>query len=583
MELTVNGEKVQLGNSMPAITRKSVDIDNPSARFIDFTNKFQLPYVQPNIEIFESPKAIGSNNQSHDKLYDAVLSDVFQIFKGKGFLESSDDNTLSFQIIEESKELFKALEIKLNDISWDDKDTELTTAEIDTLDAADIDNCWFWGKLCLHRDALQVNTDQTTGDARTKYSRPSFNVQALLKRAIENAGYNFSSTTPDLAFSSFHEDFFFTSYQKTLTGNYTPSGTLSLTGLDTNDFAHSDLTVLTGSINIGTKNTIFRLRGSVESDAAIDIIIKATDNSDGTKIAESKISLASGTQDVDFSTSEFQSDNGYTITIRFEGTGTVTFDDVLLYTILSDKNDDLSTNPFLNYKIKAYDNLPDLTYKDLYRLICITTNQYHIIDNNTKSFTWGTLANLNKNNAVDWSDKFIQKSEKVSSKMPRLFKNNILRYENDLTVNPELGQSFFTSNNQSFSDEGDYIVLNFGASNNVTINGNDIAHVKIYNDTTRIIDQEIMIRLFQVDSDKLTFTPLRWDNLKENYYKNWFNSLFRIRQIEADFNLNKLDVLRWNEKQLVYIEYFKTTFIVLEISNFIPRRPTKVKLLAYGR
>lgn len=583
MELTIDGVRAKLGNSTPAITRKSIDINNPSARFLDITNKFQLPYVQPNIEIFESPKAINSTNESYDKLYSATLNDVFQIFKGKGFLDSSTKDKLNFQIIDESKELFNGLDIKLKDVSWDDKDTELTQAEIDNLDSANIDNCWFWGKACYHKDALQINTDQTTGDDRCKYSRPTFNVQALLKRTIENLGYNFSSTSPDLAFSACHDRFYFTSYQKTLTGDYVSTGTLSITGLDTNDFEHSDLTVISTSINIGTKNTVFRIRGSIISTAEIDLIIKSTDNIDPTKIIETRLSLITGSQYVDFSTSEFQSDNGNTIDILLSGTGTVTFDDALLYTILSDENEDLSTNPWLGYKIKAYDNLPELTYKDLYRLICITTNQYHIIDNNTKSFSWDSLSNLNKNNSVDWSKKFIQGSESVTANFKGLYQKNKLKYENDSTVNPELGWSYFESTNKSFNDEGDYISLKFGASNDVTINSNEIAHLKVYDDSSRIADQEINIRLFQVSGSTITFTPINWANLKENYYKNWFNSLYRIRQINADFNLNKLDVLKWHAKQLVYIDFFKTTFIVLEINNFMPRQLTKVKLLTYGR
>jgi len=583
MELIINGEIIELGDSSPAITKKSIDIDNPSARFVDYTNKFKLPDTVKNRELFQSPKAIGSNNRSYDKLYDAVLSDVFQIFRGSGFLDNSTKDKLSFQIIDESKELFKSLEIKLKELDWSDLDTILTQAAIDAQDTADPDNCWVWGKACYHEKALQINTDQTTGDDRCKYSRPSFYVQGLLKRAIEYFGYSYSASELDLAFSSNHKDFFFTSYQKTIDADFSPSGTLALTGLNTNDFAHADLTVLSGSISIGTKNTIFRVKGSITSDADVDFIIRAIDDVDGTKITESKLSIVAGTQEVDFSTSEFQSDNGYTIDIRFEGTGSVSFDDVLIYTILSDKNEDLSTNPWLGYWIKVYDNLPDLTYKDLFHLVCVTANQFNNVDSYVKSFQWGSLAKLSKLNAVDWSDKFVIGSENITAQFQKLSQRNLLKYENDLTVNPELGWSSFLSDNESFAEESDYIILKFGASNDVTIDNNDISHLKVYSDTTRIIDQEIMIRLFAIEGSRLVFSPISWENIAANYYENWFNSLYRIRQINANFNLSKLDVLKWHEKQLVYIDYFKTTFIVLEISNFIPKKLTKVKLLAYGR
>lgn len=583
MELKINGEIMELGNSLPSITKKSIDINNPSARYIDISNSFQLPDTSKNRQLLGSPKAIGSDNKSYDKKYNAVVSDVFQIFSGDGFLSSSTKNKYSFQIVDRSKELFKALEIELKDVSWDDQDTTLKQSSIDSLSIADVNTCWVWGKACFHEQSLQIHTDQTTGDDRCKYSRPSFYVQGLLKRIIESLGYSYSLGAFDLAISSCHSDFFFTSYQKTLSGDYVSTGTLALTGLITNDFAHPDLVVSTGSINIGISYSIFRLRGSIVSDSQINIIIRAIDNIDPTKVSESKISLNEGLQNIDFSSSEFFSEDGYTIDIRFEGIGTVNFDDVLLYTILSDQNKDLSTNPWLNYMIKVYDNLPELTYLDLFRLICVTSHQYQIIDSFKKTFEWGSLSRVNKINSVDWSDKFIIGSENISSKFKGLYQKNILRYENDITVNPKLGWFNFTSDNKSFDEEGDYIVLKFSASNDVIINTSDVAHIKVYNDTTRIPDQEINIRLFSINGTQLQFTPLHWENISNNYYKNWFNSLFRIRQIDADFNLNKLDVLSWHENQLVYIDYFKTTFIVLEISNFIPRRKTKVKLLAYGR
>jgi hypothetical protein len=583
MEVTINGIRAELGDSYPSITRKSIDINDPSVRFIDFTNKFNLPDTVTNRKIFDSPAGVGTNNRSFDKLYDVVISDVFNIFKGKGYLDGATRDKFSLQTVDESKELFKLLDTQLRSISWDDCDTELTTTAIDLLDAADIDSCWFWGKACYHESALQINTDQTTGDDRCKYSRPAFYVQGLFKRAIEAGGYNYiPSESVDLAISSCHKDFFFTSYQKTITASYSSAGTLALTGLSTNDFDHSSLTVTSTTINIGTVKTKFRLRGTVVTDAVISIVIKGIDNVDPTKIIESKITLP---QDgvIDFTSSDFQSDNGMTIDIYFSGTGAISFTSVLLYTLISDKDMDLSTNPFLNYWIKVYDNLPELTYLDLYRLICVTSNQTHDVDNYNKNFGFLSLANLNKMNSVDWSDKFIIGSETLTAAFSGLFQKNWLKYENDVTVNPELGCFYFESDNESMATEGEYLKLNFSASNDISIAGFSIAHLNIYSNTTRITEPEINIRLFAISGSRLTFAPIAWSELAETYYTNWFLSYFRIRVINAEFNLSKLDVMRWHEKQLCYIEYFKSTFIVLEISNFIPGRATKVKLLNYGR
>jgi hypothetical protein len=583
MEVEINGVIAELGNSVAAITRKSVEINNPSSRFVDFTNRFELPDTQINRQIFDSPNGIGTNNRSFDKLYDVVIWDHYQIFKGKGFLDSTTKDSFSFQVVDNSKDLLNSLDIPLSSVDWDDKDTTLTTAQIAALQSASTNSCWVWGKACLHENALQINTDQTTGNNRVKYSRPSFYVQGLLNRALTLQGYTLTSPLPDLSFSSCHDNFFFSSYQKTLSATYNPAGTLALSGLNTNDFAHADLTVASGSIGIGIVKTKFRLRGSVTASAAIDIIIRATDNIDGTKVVESKLSLVTGLQNIDFSSAEYQSAAGYTIDIRFVGTGSVQFSDCLLYTLISDKDRDLSTNPFLSYKIKAFDNLPDLTYLDLLRLICVVSNKFPVIDVLNKSVSFGSFANLNKMNAVDWSEKFVIGSEKTSAGFSGIAQKNWLKYENDLTVNPQLGWSYFNTDNESLSSEGDYLSLKFSGSNDVTINANSIAQVKVYSDTTRIQNQTINIRLFEVSGTLLQFAPLSWDKLAANYYANYFNSLYRIRAVDAELNLSKLDVISWYESKLVYIDYFKTTFIVLEISNFISGKLTSVKLLSYGR
>lgn len=586
MEIIINGQRAELGTSTPAITRKSIDVNNPSARFLDITNKFQLSDTVRNRTIFESPAAVGSNNRSYEQLYDVVISDVNQIFKGKGFLSAGDKDSFSLQCVENSKDLFNALEAKINTIRWDDKDTVLSTTEIDALDAADPDNCWFWGKLCLHENAISENTDQISGggDDRCKYSRPSFNVEAFLKRAIEAQGYSYSGSDLQLAFSAWHSDFFFTSYQKTFDAvGFSPAGTLTISGLDTNDFEHADITANSADIGIGTLKVKFRLRGIITSSATIDLIVRGTDLVDATKITESRLTLIAGDNEIDFSTSDFQSDDGMKIEFILSGTGTVTID-ALFYSLHSElENQALATNPFLGYKIKAYDNLPDFTFTDLYRLMCVVGNQYHVIDTHSKSFAWLNLADLSKMNSVDWSEKYIIGSEQITSQFKGLYQKNLLRYENDQTVNVNHGQSYFETDNESLQSEGDYFALKFGASYDVTINSNLIGHVNVYSDNARITLYDLNIRLFAITGDKLQFAPVDWNNLAENYYKNWFAAYRRIRLITCSMNLTKLDVLRWHSKQLVYIDYFKTIFIVLEINNFIPGKKTTVKLLAYGR
>lgn len=579
MEVIINGVYSELGNSSPAITKKSIDINNPSTRFIDFTNAFKLPDTETNRKIFKSAYSVGSNNKYLDVLYNVSIIDQFKIFSGKGFLTGYDPkNGYSFQVVDSSKELFNALGVSLRSINWDDKDTELTEAAINALDIADPTTCWSWGKACYHQYAYTANTDQTSGTARTKYSRPGFYLSGLLKRAVEQNGYNFNIPGVDLAMSSNHSQFFFTSYQKTLNGSYS-AGTIG--GLTTNDFRHSTVTATDTELTVLT-NTAFRLRGTVAATGEMYLKVYAR-NAGTTKEADSTflIPLAG---EVDFTSSEFyDTAAGMIVNFQIVGAGTVTFTNCLLYSLINENTADLSTNLFYGFRIKVYDNLPEMTYLDLFKIICVVGNQYHIVDNFNKVFAFGSMSRLNKMNSVDWSDKFVIDSENITSKFAGLFRKNKLRYTNDISVSPELGESFFTCNNESLQDEGDYLVLNFSASNDAIIAGNKVVHVPIYSDTGRRETPEINIRLFAIEGSQFIFSPISWENIVNNYYAEIFNSLARVREITCQFNLSKLDILSWSEKKLVYVDYFKSTFIVEEISNFIPGNLTKVKMLLYGR
>lgn len=582
MELIIDGIRAELGNSIPALTRKSIDINNPAARHIDISNRFQLPDTAINRTIFDSPAGVGTNNRSFDKLYRVELNDATKLFSGYGFLTSSKKNTFDFQLVDRSKDIFNALNVKLNTVLWDDNDTILTQAAIDAQRTHDIDNCWIWGRMCCHRKPSIINTDQTTGDARTKYSRPQFNVNALLKRVIEANGFTFTPPDENLAISSNHKQFFFTDYQKTFNQTFTVSGSQAITGFDTYDFKEASVTAVSGSVK-GLSKHNYRIRGNFTASEGMYMVIYSIDSS-GTKPIYNTVTFPESGY-LDYVTSEiYDGPTGMTTTFTIYGTGSVTFTDVLIYKIVDEKNEDLSTNHFLDHYIKVYDNLPDdLTYMDLVRLICVLFNKYPVVNSYEKTFGFDTLANINKMNSVDWSEKFIIGSETISTNFRKLAQKNILRYENDITVQYNHGEDWFLTDNESLVNENDYIVVPFGSTIDVIVSTNTIAHAEIYDDTQRIVDREVNKRVYVISGYDLVFESLHWHELLEYYYQNWFNSLYRVRAITAQFNLTKMDVLRWHPKQLVYIDYFKTTFIVLEISNFINRKPTTVKLLAYGR
>lgn len=575
MEVTINGERAELGNSLPAISKKFFDLQNPSARFIDISNSFDLPDTDLNRRLLGSPKAVNSTGDSIHKYYDVEVFDVYKIFEGKGFINRVTDMGYSIQVVDTSKVLFDSFKKNLRELNFDSMDTALTTTQIDALDSIDLTNVWFWGKMCSHELAIKANTDQTTGDARCKYSRPCLNINALINAVVIDSGYSYAPSGLELFLNTNSKDFFFTNYQKTINTTYNVTGTLAISGLNTNDFEEDVVTTST-SIDIGTNKAAFRIRGTFTSSAVMSFIVRATDSVDTTKITVSKFVIP-GSGYVDFLSAQVSSAAGIDVDFEIVGTGDVTFDG-LIYSVLSEKDADLSGNPFLGYKIKVHDNLPELTYMDLFRTMCVAGNKSHSINVLEKAFSYRDLGDVSKNNATDWSEKFIQKSETITTEIQGLSQKNYLTYSNDLTVDRDLGRSFFVSENSTLQEEGVYLSFPFGASAQVTIE-DEIAHISVYNDTGRIIDQELSMRLLYGHGDLLQFEPISWGRLKDNY-SAFFRSLNKARVVDASMYLSKLDFLSF-DFETVYVDYFKSVFWVLGIGNFIAGKQTSVKLLKY--
>ena len=61
------------------------------------------------------------------------------------------------------------------------------------------------------------------------------------------------------------------------------------------------------------------------------------------------------------------------------------------------------------------------------------------------------------------------------------------------------------------------------------------------------------------------FENLNFENLIQTYWKNLFDSLNETRIISNYFNLNRSDVIGFDFKKSIYVDYFKSYFFVFEI------------------
>jgi len=441
----------------------------------------------------------------------------------------------------------------------------------------------------MHEDSsISKSPIPVTGDSDLAFYRPCFNWSVILNKIFTSRDWTLEydiDFIDTICVPANASKFFVTSYQKTLDTSLSLSGTSNLTGLDTNDF-EKDVTTTSTVIDIGNISTSFRLRGSISVENQLSITIKATDGTG--KINEKKHIVNTTDTEINITSIELSTnDSSNEVEIILTGSGDVTFDDTLLYTIIEEqKLGNISDNSLIGYKVKAYDNLPNKSQKDIYLDTMTIVNGIVPPDALNKNISLKSLNKITKLNSEDWSIKFEQKSEDITNKFNSFGQTNYLKYDNDDTIDSSLGEATFPVNNESLEDEKDYIKLNWSASNEVEINSFVIADLNIYDDNERVNEINERLLYFYNDSVTPTYTLARFNeldfrNLKDTYYNDYLASLERIRYIEGYANLNKLDVLGFDFMKLVYIEYFKSYFYVYKIEDYSPNQLTKVKLLKW--
>jgi hypothetical protein len=589
MRLEINGKEADMANNILAITRQVIDLSNLSLRNIDITNRLQLPKTNPNQEIFESADRVETNGTGMDQLYRAKIIDQSIIFNGVGFLNEANDS-YNFQLSEASKDVLSNLGEKINRLDWDQYDFTFNNTSSKTLKVV-TNSVWIWPIICMHEEKVSANTRFESGSDGLKYSRPCFNFKKILETAIENQGWAIELDTDlidSVALSSNAEKFYVTSYQKTLDDELTLSGEQSLTNLDNNDF-ENDVTTTSTTIDIGTNPTAFRLRGNINAETDAVFKVKSTASPSG-KEQIKEYFISSDQEFIDIKSSVFKvsgSDTSITIELSIEGSGDFDFLDTLLYTVI-EENDfgDLSTNPLLDFRVKAYDNMPDIDQEDILRDAIKLTNSILEPDSLNRNIKLRSLKALSKLRSIDWSEKFDADNYTVTNRVTGYAKTNYLVYDNDETVQSDLGEDSFTINNQSLKDVEDVLQLKYGASVEVSVDNFTLASFEAYNDNERINDLNDRIVYFELeDSGDLRtigrFLQLDWRTLKEEYYKNWFASFNRLRIVEGEADLNKLDVIGHDFLNLVYIEHFKSSFFVHIIEDYVPGRKTQVELFKF--
>lgn len=599
IKLFINNQECDILPNTIATTRQSYNFSSGiNDRYLGRSNQFTLPRTQNNIQILGRPSVLGSNNRPFEKQYSARIEDGTIVLSGIAIIEESNSE-YKVQVIENSKLFFELVDEKLKELDFEASDFTYNTTNYNILKVPTT-SVWLWSGHSAHENK---KADKTVLDAldskKITYTRPWFNSRRIIEAIFIKQGWSFDNISPFEEFeasiiSSNHERFFVTSYQKTLAETVTPSGTpTDLTNLDVNDF-ENNVTTASTTITLDDTPTAFRLRGNVSCTSNIIITFQGL-SSGGTDEQNQSFLVPKDAESVDITTNSFStSDASNVITIEISGTGAITFDDTLLYTLIEESDlGAISANNLVGYRVKAHDNLPDITQKELIQNYFVMFGAAFNTDSFSKKLNVFGFDKFNFLNSYDWSDKYIDDTEAIRSINGAYAQTNYLAYNNDDLTFETVGRSSFKIQNENIQLSTTLTNLKFSASNEVVIsNGSNynFLDMPIYGSDPDTPGQDIRlatagIRIGQyykdvTDTFTITqFTGLKWDELGVKYYSRLIPSLQRARFVTAFFDLTRLDVVGFDFEKCVYIKKLGGYFLVMNIGDYQAGKPTECNLL----
>lgn len=600
IKLYIDNKECDILPGTIATTRQAYNFRNGiNDRYLGRTNQFTLPKTQNNIQILGRPSILGSDNRPFEIQFNARIEDGTILIAGIAIIEESNDE-YKIQVIENSKIFFENVDELLNELDFEAHDFTYNTTNYNILKVP-TSSVWLWSGHSAHENKKADKTVLASTDAKKiTYTRPWFNAAIIMQAIFNKQGWSFDLSSDFEEFnaatiSSNHKQFYVTSYQKTLAETVSPSGTPTLlTGLNSNDF-ENNVTTLSTTIDIGDTPTVFRLRGNVSCTSDIVINFKGLSTPSGTDEQNQSFLIPNASDSVDIITNTFSnSETGNVITIEISGAGAITFDDTLLYTLIEESDlGAISGNNLVDYRVKAHDNMPEMTQKDLIKNFFVMFGAAFNTDSYSKKLNVFAFDRFNNLNSYDWSNKYITDTEVINSINGAYAQTNYLSYNNDDLTFLTVGRSSFRIQNDNIQLNTNLTDLKFSASNEVVIsNGSDYTFLDmpVYGDDPdnpgqdiRVAEAGIRIGQYYKDvGDTFTitqFTGLKWDELGLKYYSRLIPSLQRARFVSAFFDLSRLDVIGFNFEKCVYIKKLSGYYLVLNIGDYQPGQPTECNLL----
>jgi len=553
-QIEINNTEIELGTNRIVLNKESFSVENWESKKIDFSESLTVPRI---------------NFMKLNTLYDFKYKENGSIvFIGIAILLSETKTESEIILLDNSISLFDSMNENLNKLELDSQDFVFNLTEYAAKKVLN-SSIWLWSAANNHTEKILSKNILSNNLA---FSRPFFSCKRLLELIFDVKKWTFETSLKSellnkLIISSNHETFYFTSYEKTFNETIVNTG-LSLIELDSYSFIKTDSIISTYTLSLNYKTNI-RFRGYITSDSEQILQIVAT-SSAATNSETQNFTINKGRNYYDFTSNDFETvDPTYDLDFNFVGSGSLVLENFRIYTLINEIDfGNISAANFTDFLIKTYDNIPNISQKELFKNCLNSIGGLFKTDSLRKKININSLGELSKLSSLDWSNKFIENSEKKVS-LDSFGKNNYFNYNNK--ENSNLGRGLFTIENDTLINSKIVFSSIFGACSEVLINTNSISDFAVYNDTERINTFNCIISYYEnVAAYSIArFNLLNGNNILIDYYKNITQAVQNGEILEVEIILNNSDFFNFDFTRTIYIKSLKATFYILKINNYI--------------
>lgn len=619
--ITISDELLEIAEkTVLAITFAFVDIRDLTSRFISYSSSLKAPMTEPNRVLLGLPDDIKSTSEIPYTMLEAKCSyDGYEYFKGRLNIEKASRREVTFNIYEQTKDLFDALDgIKLYDVdiaasAWNASDIDAARLATEGAFAPVLN----WGR-------YSSNNIQAT------YYLPSYFYNEIITKIFALTGYDVdgdifdSDDFNDLIIPYSNSEFIYNeAYQNErtfsvsritdeLNASTVPFDSVQSDGLYFNSSnSRYEIPSFGSTGDIGRIYTscylIYNATGTfTPGDELVFSVIRNGNALD--IVADTIINYTGDTFNaaVQFAgNAEFEDSDYFTVFVtkqNLSGPSSSVIIDILIGSTWSGY---IGRETYRNYLFHKY-LLPNISVYDIIEDFII---RFGIIikPNTDGTFTLLTLDEIlsRKHLAVDMTSNRDAIDEDISFQVDGYSQNNYFNYEEVDGVISTIGQGNLTVSNENIELEDDYYSSIFENTNTEVTENISMASIPVYDGTSTEIDEFVndpALKILTVrdkiaDEPSVTFNATPRADYKvayfvdsiqtkdtgfqyfiDNYYGKFSASLQKAKVVPRVYNVSVIEFKKITEDlRLIYDD--GDYFLVNQIKSFVPGLKTKVELI----